>query len=240
MRSSLPLASVASYKAQYAGPCIIHQEIYTGWKSSDTKRYQEFCMYSPSHYQYSDEKLIREVIEQNPFATLISSDLTISHLPLYYFGNKLIGHMARANSQWQVANGSIVKAIFHGPHAYVSPSWYVENPQNVPTWNYVTVHVKGKFQIVKDDEEGFRSMQRQIEKNEGPHGWTMPQDRTNLEQLFRAITVFEVTDLEFEAKFKLSQKHDEENKRRVIAMLEQKSEEARKVAGYMKRLSLRP
>lgn len=72
-------------------------------------------MYPPAHDVYSDANLLQEVIGQNPFATLISPDLTISHLPLYFLENKLIGHMARANSHWQVGNGSIVKATFHGP-----------------------------------------------------------------------------------------------------------------------------
>ena len=55
--------------------------------------------------------------------------------------------MARANSQWQSAAGRPVLAIFHGPHAYISPSWY-ESADVVPTWNYVAVHVSGVLRLI--------------------------------------------------------------------------------------------
>lgn len=195
-------------------------------------------MYSPPHYQYSDEELLTEVSEQNPFATMISPDFTISHLPLYLRERVLMGHMARANSHWQIADGKEVISLFHGPDAYISPAWYSPSPANVPTWNYVTVHVRGKFQVVDDEQRGFELLKEQVIRNEAKTGWKLPSSSGEIQRLFKAITVFEIVDLQLEGKFKLSQKHDEVNKKNVIAELEKGSEEARKVAAYMQRLSL--
>lgn len=194
-------------------------------------------MYSPNHYRYSDQILLQEVITTNPFATLVSSDMTFSHLPIYLHGNKLIGHMAKANSHWQIASNNLVKIIFQGPHAYISPSWYVENMSNVPTWNYVSVHVSGNFRLIKEEGEALSSIEKQIELNEGIGGWRLPENRSAIDTLMKSISVFEITDLTFEGKFKLSQKHDEENKKRVVTKLESGNEEAKLVANYMKRLS---
>src|SRR5689334_2824802 len=101
-------------------------------------------MYTPVVFQETRPDHIHEIIRRYPFSTVISSDspgLLGSHLPLLLRPavgphGQLAGHMARQNPQWaQLVEGREVLAIFHGPHAYVSPSWYRE-PLNVPTWNY--------------------------------------------------------------------------------------------------------
>lgn len=201
-------------------------------------------MYSPLHYQVKDEKLQHEVIEQNPFATLISStpELNISHLPIYLIQNGntsyLSGHMARHNQHWKVAQDQKVTVIFQGPHAYISPAWYVESLGNVPTWNYLVVHAHGKFSAISDEALAFERLKDQVARNEGANGWQLPNDLSEIHRLFKAIVVFEITELQLEGKFKLSQKHTEENKLRVIEKLKTGSDDSRAVADYMKRISL--
>src|SRR5215211_144800 len=103
-------------------------------------------MYIPPHFAESVLPKLHEAIERYSFATLVSGsegDLFASHLPLLVDRNQgpqgtLVGHMARANPQWRAAAGKEVMAIFHGPHAYISPTWY-QAPEVVPTWNYVAV-----------------------------------------------------------------------------------------------------
>ncbi|HZP11958.1 MAG TPA: FMN-binding negative transcriptional regulator [Nevskiaceae bacterium] len=97
------------------------------------------------------EKLIRDY----PFATLITSvdgdEPHVTHLPMLYEDGSLAAHMARANPHWRAfARGSTV-AVFHGPHTYISPRFYVEPEKNVPTWNYAVVHVHGRPEMLPDD-----------------------------------------------------------------------------------------
>jgi transcriptional regulator len=90
------------------------------------------------------------LIESHPFGVLVGDDLQATHLPLLLnrdegeFGT-LYGHLARANPHWQALEGRRVLAIFSGPHAYVSPTWYATRPA-VPTWNYAAVHAEGHFE----------------------------------------------------------------------------------------------
>jgi len=105
-------------------------------------------MYIQSNFVETDQHKLHDFIERQSFVTLVSNDggePVASHLPLLLDRDhgphgRLIGHMARANPQWQSADNQSVLAIFHGPHAYISPTWY-EAVNVVPTWNYVAVHV---------------------------------------------------------------------------------------------------
>src|SRR5438874_6033211 len=104
-------------------------------------------MYIPHAFAETDRTRLHDFIEQHSFGLLVSQfdgQPFASHLPFLLertAGPKgcLIGHMARANPQWQQLGGQSGLAIFSGPHVYVSPTWY-ESEQVVPTWNYVAVH----------------------------------------------------------------------------------------------------
>lgn len=111
-------------------------------------------MYVPASFAVLDEKTLASFIERYDFAILTSSSstgLVASHIPIMFRRSAgtavLIGHVARANNQWQQFDGNAeALAIFHGPHAYVSPTWYATSPA-VPTWNYAAVHVYGKPRV---------------------------------------------------------------------------------------------
>src|SRR5271166_4499261 len=118
-------------------------------------------MYLPDHFRLEDRDALLTHAAANPFATVVTHDLgklCVSHLPLLVDLQQslLRGHLARENPQLaHFAAGSEALAIFHGPHAYVSPSVYEEHP-SVPTWNYVVVHIRGRARLV--DEPALREI----------------------------------------------------------------------------------
>jgi transcriptional regulator len=115
-----------------------------------------FETYIPASFQMSDAAEIHAFMRKHSFAMLVTQDeggMTATHLPLLLDADvgphgTLLGHMARANPQWRGIAGEAL-AVFPGPHAYVSPTWY-EAPGTVPTWNYVAVHAYGPLQLVED------------------------------------------------------------------------------------------
>ncbi len=116
-------------------------------------------MYLPKHFA-GDEAVGREVMQAHSWALLMTTDEAgapfATHLALLWQDDgsehgSLIGHMARANPHWKLFERPAESlALFWGPHAYVSPTWYAPGPK-VPTWNYVTVHAYGRPQVIEDD-----------------------------------------------------------------------------------------
>src|SRR5260221_5578774 len=131
-------------------------------------------MYIPAAFQIDDWQTLAAFMHENSFATVISyADGAPfgSHLPILLEDaagppGRLLGHMARANPQWHhFAGGAEVLVIFHGPHGYVSPQWYKDQPA-VPTWNYAAVHAYG-FPHILDDEDAVTSiLDRTVRKYE--------------------------------------------------------------------------
>lgn len=110
-------------------------------------------MYPPNATRMSLDQA-QALIDAFGFATLVDETLQASHLPLVLERDEgeygtLYGHFARANPHWQVLNGQRALAVFSGPHAYVSPTWYATKPA-VPTWNYVAVHATGTLEVLDE------------------------------------------------------------------------------------------
>jgi transcriptional regulator len=127
-------------------------------------------MYLPRHYTSHDPAALDALIAADPFITLVTvrdGVPTVNHLPVLHARDGgsdadpgrivLRGHWAKANPQSTHAGQAL--AIVHGPHAYVSPSWYPDKvPQSrVPTWNYVVAHLHGTLEIF-DDAESLASI----------------------------------------------------------------------------------
>ena len=179
----------------------------------------------------------------HPFATLVSqrnAGASASHLPLLVEWSSdapvaLLGHMARANPQWREAAESEVLAIFHGPHAYISPRWYAE-PNTVPTWNYVAVHAYGRLRLL-DEIETSHLLARSVLEFEADlqSSWAMAEtDPALLEKLMQEIVGFRIEIHRLEGKWKLNQNHSPERRRRVIEQLRgQTSPGSRAVADLM-------
>ncbi len=192
-------------------------------------------MYVPPHFAETDTAKLHFVIEQNSFATLISHDgdqTVANHLPLLLDRGpapcgRLIGHLARANDQWQHADGQCVLAIFHGPHAYISPRWY-EEPSVVPTWNYVTVHAYGRLSIIEGEDASLDVLARYVERYESslPAPWSLSEAGAEfIRKLATQVVCFQVDIDRLEGKFKLSQNHSAQRRQRVVAALQQQAGE---------------
>jgi transcriptional regulator len=184
-------------------------------------------MYIPKYAKHDDPNLIREFIDSHPFATLITQQpgLFVNHFPflLSHENERLVlsSHMARNNPQWKhIEDKSEVLIIFQGPHAYISPSMYV-NKLNVPTWNCTAVHVYGRAKAIHDAAAIEEILTKTLEKFESrrdrPWEYNLPQDfRDNL---IKAIVGFEIEAERSEGKFKLSQNRAPEDYEAVIANL---------------------
>ncbi|MED1487917.1 FMN-binding negative transcriptional regulator [Bacillus smithii] len=198
-------------------------------------------MYIPSYFQIQDEDVIYDIIENNSFATLFSQhngNPFATHLPLTLDKNKeyLYGHFARLNPQWKDIEDQDVLAIFHGPHCYISPSWYETNIA-VPTWNYVAVHVYGRVKIVDNEQELINSLCDMVLKYEEPNSYKLDKvDIKYLESMAKGIVGFKIKINKIKGKAKLSQNHPLERQKHIIQRLEQiPNENNQKIASLMKR-----
>jgi transcriptional regulator len=186
-------------------------------------------LYRPAAFASDDQAAIERLLDEHPFATLITAgagEPQISHLPLLHQSGpaphgSLIGHMARANPHWSHFGSGASLAIFHGPHAYVSPSWYAQPATQVPTWNYAVVHVHGRAEIVSDRAATLATLQRMVTRFEGGRAapWRLQLEGARLDAMVGAIVAFEIEIERIDAKFKLSQNKDEADRRRVASAL---------------------
>ena len=170
-------------------------------------------MYVPEHFSEKDLATLYDWIERWSFGTLITSHrgrLEANQIPflLDRERNVLLGHVAKSNKQWMaLMNAEDLLVQFNGPHAYVSPAWYSQ-PEGVPTWNYLSVQVRGKAELVKTDSETIELLRRLTNTNEalyGP-GWRLedlPAER--LKAMCQAIVCFRIQISAIEGKAKLSQ-----------------------------------
>jgi len=185
-------------------------------------------IYTPRAFAAQDTAAIARIIREHPFATLVTpgdAEPSVSHLPLQYHADDgehgvLLGHMARANPHWRALGRVGSVAIFHGPHAYVSPSSYTDPAAAVPTWNYAVAHVHGRVELMTADEtRGL--LDEMIERYESNRAvpWRLQLEGPPLTAMLGAIVGFRVVIERVEAKLKLSQNRSAEDRERVIATL---------------------
>jgi transcriptional regulator len=187
-------------------------------------------IYTPKHFAMTERAAIARLMHDHPFATLVTpgaDEPDVTHLPLLFVpgsepNGTLLGHMARANAHWQRAAGVKSLAIFHGPHAYVSPSWYAEPAQAVPTWNYATVHVSGILEVIEDVVETRRVLDALVQRFEGTREapWQFAMPARARDALVGAIVAFRMRIRDASAKFKMSQNRSPEDRSRVAAALD--------------------
>lgn len=182
-------------------------------------------MYLPPYFAEDDREILYSVIRENSFGVLVTKTdgaPLATHLPFLLEGGKLVAHMARANPQWEAFDSDAeVLCIFHGPHGYISPNWYVTK-KAVPTWNYVAVHVYGTPRIVDDPAVALAMQERLVAAHEAgsPSPWAMEgQPDGYIDGQLRAIVNFEIPIARIEGKFKLNQNRKPEDRAGVIAAL---------------------
>jgi len=150
-----------------------------------------------------------EVIKTYPLATIISvknSEPLITHLPLIYNDEgKLIGHIDIYNPQAELLkNSNDITIIFSGPQCYISPSIYAT--KQLPTWNYIKVHLKGKVKAIESKEALKESLIIMTEFLEAPdYKYVLEPDNQRMEGALDYIKMFEISIDSWEGKFKLSQ-----------------------------------
>lgn len=204
-------------------------------------------MHIPKYYREEDRERIVAFLKANSFPALVSRDgekLAATHLPVEVIENAdgsltILGHMSRANPQWKSFGEQEVLLIFQGPHAYISPRWY--NHVNVPTWNYINVHVYGRARMVAGEE--LKSLlSGLVGRHEVDTGYSLeglPADYVEKEMKGVAGFALEVTRLE--AASKLSQNRDDESHASIIRHLEERGDDASAaVAMEMKRRREKP
>jgi transcriptional regulator len=205
-------------------------------------------LYTPRAFGTADPATIARLIDEHPFATLITPgdpEPAISHLPLQHraAGGKrglLLGHMAKANPHWRRFASAASVAIFQGPHTYVSPSWYAEPAAAVPTWNYAVAHVHGRVELI-DEAETRALLDEMIGRYEAgrPNPWRLQLEGRPLSAMLQAIVGFRLAIERVDVKLKLSQNRSLEDRERVIAALRgDGGKDALDTANWMERYAL--
>lgn len=202
-------------------------------------------MYTPRAFAENDLAALDWLVAHDAFVTLVTTGSDglpfASHLPMLYSrsdGDVLIeGHWARPNPQ--AAHDGNALLIVHGPHAYVSASWYPdkEAAARVPTWNYAVAHLYGRLEASTDTDFLASVVSRLSDGNEARAGesWRFEPDRDEHLRQLAGIVGFRFRPERIELKFKLSQNHPEANRRAVIAALDaQPGDDAREIAALMR------
>lgn len=166
--------------------------------------------YPPPHHQDHNISNMIEVIKTYPLATVISvndNKPLITHLPLIYreTDGKLIGHIDLYNPQTELMqNNNDITVVFSGPQCYISPSVYTTT--QLPTWNYIKVHLKGQVKAIESKESLKDSLITMTEFLEHPdHKYVLEADNSRMDAAINYIKMFEITITDWEGKFKLSQ-----------------------------------
>ena len=200
-------------------------------------------MYIPELYKNENQEEIQKFIHDNGFAILINQTngkLWATHIPLVLEEKDgkqiLVGHVSKLNPQGEsFKTNDDVLAIFSGAHTYISSSWY--DHENVPTWNYLAVHVYGKVTIL-NHEETVNSLKQLVDKYEviskNPVRLEDFSEKTMREA--RGIIGFTIEITSIEAVKKMSQNRDAKNYQNIIQELEKtKDNQAIAVAVEMKK-----
>lgn len=198
-------------------------------------------MYIPEQYKNENLSEVRNFLTENSFGILVSQvdgKPWATHIPLELDsddeGNEiLVSHIAKANPQWKhFSEATEVLCIFNGPHSYVSSSWYKE--EEVPTWNYISVHVYGTLKII-DEQAVIASMHKLVDKYEQQS--ECPVSINNLSsktmRQVKGVVGFQIKITEIQAAKKLSQGREHDHPR-IIEELGKRGPQSLAVARAMK------
>ncbi|UFH35626.1 FMN-binding negative transcriptional regulator [Flavobacterium acetivorans] len=185
-------------------------------------------MYTPDIYKNENQEEINVFLKENSFGILINQTegkLWATHIPLELDTNTegktvLQGHISKENPQWKgFADNDEVLAVFSGPHSYISSSWY--DHENVPTWNYIAVHVYGKIKII-EGKAVIESLKKLVNKYEQNSEKPVRIEDLSEETMKQAcgIVAFEIEITAIQATKKMSQNRDSKNYQNIISELE--------------------
>lgn len=187
--------------------------------------------YPPQHHQDNDKDHMIEVIKTYPLATIISvkdNEPLITHLPLIYHeaDGKLIGHIDIYNPQTNLLKDhNPITILFSGPQCYISPSIYTTT--QLPTWNYIKVHLKGTVKAIESKDSLKQSLITMTEFLEQPdHKYVLEPDNPRMDANLAYIKMFEISIDAWEGKFKLSQDKHPKDIRQARAELVRANQES--------------
>ena len=200
-------------------------------------------MYTPQHYKKEDRKNLLDFIRSNSFGILVNQvdgKPWATHIPLELDidadGNDiLVGHIAKANPQWKhFTETDEVLCIFNGPHSYVSSSWYAD--EEVPTWNYIAVHVYGHISILPEAEV-LASMHKLVEKYEqdSKHPISLHDMSPKTMAQIRGVVGFKIIITNIQATYKLSQGREQDHPK-IISELKERDAGAKAIANRMENI----
>lgn len=190
-------------------------------------------MYLEKRYEETRVEVLHALMRDHPLATLVTlgaDGLNANHIPMLVdaapapFGT-LKGHIARANPMLADAAGGECLAVFHGPQAYISPSWYAttkETGKVAPTWNYAVVHAYGPLRIVEDAAWIRAQLTALTAHNEAAFAepWAVSDAPADfVEKLIGAVVGFEMPIARLAGKWKTSQNQPPRNQASVIEAL---------------------
>lgn len=190
-------------------------------------------MFIPDIYKNENPEKIRTFLVENSFGILVNQTdgkLSATHIPLELDTNKegkeiLLGHISKENPQWKgFTDKDEVLAVFSGPHSYISSSWY--NHENVPTWNYIAVHVYGKIKII-EGEAVIDSLKKLVDKYEQNSECPIRIEDLSAKTMMqtRGIVAFEIEIQEIQATKKMSQNRNDIDHENIIFELERTKNE---------------
>jgi transcriptional regulator len=198
-------------------------------------------MYVPAHFNEDRPEILADAIRRAGLATLVTlgaDGLIASHVPMLLDPDPaphgtLLGHIARANPQWRdPASGTDALAIFTGPDAYITPSWYPAKQAHgrvVPTWNYVAIHAYGPVTFFDDPARLLDIVRRLTEREEAGRAapWAVSDAPAEfVEGMLKAIVGFAVPIARLEGKWKMSQNRDAADRDGVAKGLTEDGREA--------------
>jgi len=188
------------------------------------------AMYQPPQFRENRKEIMHELMRSHPFATLITikdGDICADHLPLLIHSEAsqygtIRGHIAKGNPLWcNESAGFNALAIFQGPQAYITPSWYPSKKVHgkvVPTWNYAVVHARGKLRFIDDRDWLAAHLIELTSRNERHRAapWKISDaPRDYVERLLRGIVGFELEITSLEGKWKVSQNKEAKDRKGV-------------------------
>jgi transcriptional regulator len=205
-------------------------------------------MYLPKHFEVTDPEVLSDLIEKYPLATIIGAiggEIEVNHLPLMLSKDRsrLYGHVAKTNPLLKIAEQATpnLTAVFNGPDAYVTPSWYLtkkETGKVVPTWNYAVVHAQGKISIIQDRTWLHGHVTQMTDTHEPTYQslWKVSDAPDEyIQVMLNAIVGIEIEITSLVGKFKLSQNRPANDYEAVLSELRaSKNQELQDMTHFMK------
>ena len=200
-------------------------------------------MYIPEIYQNHNKAEIESFLKANSFGIIINSTngkFWGTHIPMELYERSgqlfLEGHISLENPQVEsLQNDSEVLCIFNGPHSYISSSWY--DHENVPTWNYIAVHVYGKIRVL-NHEQTVKTLERLVDKYElsSKNPVSISDLSAKTMRQARGVLGFEIIISDLHACKKMSQNRDQKNYDNIIDELDKTNNHQNiEVANQMKK-----